>query len=119
MQLADFDYHLTRLVLRLEEHTASRAFAAGCAIVRHLDAMIHGVANHMHERIGQLFDDGAIQFDLVTLGFHPHWLAELPRKVTDQPRHPAEQRTDRDQPHRHGGFLQFGRDAGHLCQLAL
>src|SRR6266566_2749506 len=42
-----------------------------------LDPMIHGIAHHVHQRIGELLDDGAVELDIIAHGLHLHVLIEL------------------------------------------
>ena len=61
----------------------------------------------------------AVEFDLVTLGFHLHLFAKLAGEVADQPCQTAEERADGHQPHRHGGLLQLRRDARQMSHLSV
>ena len=76
--------------------------------------MIQRISNHVHQRVGQFFDDRAVEFDFAADRFQFDPLSELAREIAHQPRHAAEQRPDRHQPHRHGRLLQLRRDPRQL-----
>jgi len=82
--------------------TSLRGFARGPALLGRLDAMVDGVADHVHEGVGK--------FDL---------LAGLAREIADQARHALEEVADRDHAHGHGSMLDVGGDAGKLRHGAL
>ena len=99
--IGDFDHHLARLVVGFEVDVGQGRLTALLSFLRTLNSMIEGVANHVHQGIGEFFDNGAVQFDFVTAGFQLDALTELARKVANQACHFAEQGTDGNQAHGH------------------
>jgi hypothetical protein len=106
-------------VQRFEQQVRVGRLAVRLALAGGLDAMVEGVAHHVHQGVCQLFHNGPVQLDVIPGCFQLHPFSELAGQVADQAGHAAEQGTDGHQPHGHGGLLQFARDAGQLGQVAL
>ena len=53
----DPDHHVIALLERVQGDRPSHGLSHRLSIRRELDAVIDGVANHVHERVAQLFDD--------------------------------------------------------------
>ena len=80
--------------------------------------MIDGVADHVHQRIGQFFDHVAVEFGIFAAQFQIGLFARLSRQIPNQAGHASEQLPDRDHPHRHRDALHVGGDAGQVAQIA-
>ncbi len=117
--VGDLDHHQPGLMLRLEQQARGGGLAVALPVFGTFDAVIERVAHHVHQRIGELFDDGAVEFDIVALRFHHDVLAELAREIAHETLHAAEQRSDGHQAHCHRGLLQLRRDARKLLDVAL
>ena len=52
--------------------------------------MIQCIAYHVHQWIGEFFDDGPVQFDLLALGLHFDLLTELACEISHQAGHAPE-----------------------------
>ena len=83
-----------------------------------LDAVVDGVPHHMHQGIGELLDQLAIELGVVAGDHHLRRFVELLRQVAHQANHLVEGRTDRHHAHRHCVALDVAGDATHLRQLS-
>jgi hypothetical protein len=72
-----------------------------------LDAMVHAVANQMHERIVQLVDHALVQFRLTTVEGQGHVFVQTPPQVEDQAGEAFEGRAQRHGAHAHRVIAQF------------
>ena len=71
--------------------------------------MIQCIADHVGERIVQLFDHGLVDFGSFTRGDDAHLLAERRGEIAHHPRHPRKDRFDRLGADRHHALLQLAR----------
>ena len=117
--IGDFDYDLAGLVIRGQGNAGLGSFAGRFPNVRRFDAVVHGVPDHVHERIGQSLGDGLIELGIFSAGNELHLLAGLSREVADLTGSALEKLADGDHPHGHGGSLHLTGDAGQLRQVAL
>ena len=81
---------------------------------RRLDAVVHGVADQVHERLADLVDHGLVDARLLALQHQLDLLALAVGEVADEAREALEDVADGQHPHVHDRLLQLGRDAGHL-----
>src|SRR5574340_722611 len=116
--VANFDQDVAGLVRRPELDSGYRVLTRGGAFGCALNAVIRGVADHVHHRVRQFLDHVAVELGVVPEGLQLGLLAALPAQVADQPGHSAEQLPDWDHAHGHGRFLDFLGDAGELGQIA-
>ncbi len=58
----DLDHDAAGLVVGIELDRALGGFAGGRAHVGRLDAVVHGVAHQVHQRIADFFDHGLVEF---------------------------------------------------------
>src|SRR4051812_24958036 len=70
-------------------------------LIRVLNAVIDGVAQHMHQWITELLCDTSIDLRLTALNHQPRFLAGFPRQVTHHPLKWTHDRRERDQPDSH------------------
>ena len=78
---------------------ADLALASGQPHGRLFDAVIDRVAQDVHQRIAEQFDQFAVEFDLPALDLDGRVLAELRRQIADQPRQGREQMFQPLHPH--------------------
>jgi hypothetical protein len=88
--VADFDYDLAGPLLGFQKQPRRRMLSVPFALRRLFNAVIQRVAHHVHQRIGQFFDDGPVELDMVALRFHLDGFAEVPRQISRQALHTAE-----------------------------
>ena len=62
--VADFDHDAACVVIGVELERAFGRFASGDAHVGGFDAVIHGVAHQMGQRVADFFDDGFVEFGI-------------------------------------------------------
>jgi hypothetical protein len=101
-----------------EMNGAEAGLAFGGAGLGFFDAVIGGVADHVHKRIGDFFDDVAIQFGVFTAEDKLHEFVLLGGEIAHEAGHLLERGADRDHAQRHGGALQFTGDAAQLAEIA-
>ena len=97
---------------------AGARLAGSHAGLRHLDAMVGRVADHMNQRIAQLFDNVAIELGVFPLEIQLDLFPLLEGQIADEPGHLLERVADRHHPQRHRRALQIGGDAAELAEAA-
>ena len=110
----DRDEDVVGLLHRGEQDRAGRGLAAGHPRLRRLDAVVHAVADHVHERLADLVDDGLVDAGLLALQDQLDVLPLLPGEVAHQPRKALEDMADGQHADVHHRFLQLGGDRRHL-----
>ena len=73
-----------------------------------LDAMVHGIAEQMHQGVAKLIEDLAIELDFLALDTKRHLLAELPRHVAHETRKAIEHLPHRRHPRLDDFVLEVG-----------
>src|SRR5512136_1457415 len=73
--------------------------------------MIHGIADHVHERIMNMFKNGGIDFHVFADNEHTGELSTLPCRVANTPGETMENRSDGDHANLHYKFLQFEKQS--------
>ena len=81
--VADADQDAAGIVAGSDLERASCRFACGEALLAGLDAMIHRVANQMHQRVGDALDHRLVEFGLGTCNLEMNLLAEFGSQVMD------------------------------------
>ena len=101
----------------MQRDDAFGGLARGGAFLSCFQSVIGGIADHVHDRIAELFDDGLVDFG--GLAGHPqdNRLAGLLREFAHQPRHALENGADRLRPDRHDAVLQVLRVDQQLRQF--
>ena len=108
--ITDLDIDLSTFV-KGAQHEASRwVLSPFHAIFGKFDAMVHGIAHQMSERILDCLDDGLVEFRLFALHLDGHFLAATERDVAHRPRKLAPDVSDGLHAGLHDHFLQFGGD---------
>ena len=79
-----------------------------------LDAVVHRVADQVHERLAELVDHRLVDAGALALEDELHLLTLLSREVAHEAREALEDVTDGEHPHVHDGLLELGRHPGHL-----
>jgi hypothetical protein len=84
------------------------------AFLRRLKTMVDGIADHVNQRIADLFEDGLVQLDAFSFDDELNFLSEGPREVPHQAREFLENGLDRQHPNRHDAGLEFVGYAGDV-----
>jgi hypothetical protein len=79
--------------------------------------VVHRVADHVDERVGDEVDHVAVEFDVFAVGVEDDLLADLPCGVADDARGFLERRLQRDHAQRHAQVLQFADDLARVRDL--
>ena len=87
----DADVDRVAGLARRDGQHAGLALAGGEAVGRVLDAVVDGVADDVQQRVADQLDHLAVELDLAVLELDEDLLAELGRKVADEPREGREQ----------------------------
>ena len=88
--------------------------AARHALRGRLDAVVHAVADHVHERLADLVDDRLVDAGGLALEDQLDLLALLARQVAHQPREALEDVADGQHPDVHHRLLELRGHARHL-----
>jgi hypothetical protein len=100
-------------------------FSAGRAHRGRLDAVVHAVADEMHQRVAQLLDDGFVELRVRALDGEFHVFVQVARQVVHQPPELLERGPDGHHADVHGAlaegrsqpfhFFRDGRDLGVIA----
>ena len=112
--VGDLNRHAARLMKRSQGQLSGRVLAFCPAFLRRLETMVDGVADHVNQRIADLFEDGLVQLDSLAFDDEPDFLSERPREVSHQARESLENGLDRQHPNRHDAGLEFVGNAGDV-----
>src|SRR5260370_28961370 len=99
------------LMASLELKLRGGAFSGFAARSGRLGAMVDRVADHMHQRVGQLFDHIAVELGVFATQLEADLLALVSRQVAHEARHALEQDADWNHAHGHGDPLHVRGDA--------
>ena len=88
----DLDVNRATRVKRAQLHAPSCRLTCGNALLGRLDAVVHGVAERVHERIGDAVDDDLVELGILARQHELDVLARLGGHVTHQPSHAAKRR---------------------------
>ncbi len=113
--VVDVDQDLVAGLARRHGEDADLALAGLEPFGRRLDAVVHGIADDVGQRIADHLDHLAIQFDVATFDIDQHLLAELCREIAHQPRQGHEQVLDPLHAGPGDGVAHLGDD----CRQAL
>ncbi len=105
--VADLNDDMPALVRGGEGNRAGLFLAGGAAGVGHFQAVIDRIADQVHQRIGDAFDQALVQFGALAERAQAHLLAEPGGQVADQAREAAEHRVHRQHAHADHRFLQI------------
>src|SRR5437899_11449342 len=95
------------IVEGLQNDFAAGVFSQGAANFRHFQAVIHGIPDHVHERVMNMFEDGGIDFDVFANDEHARKLSAFPSGVANATSEAVECGTDRDHANLHHQLLQL------------
>ena len=95
------------------------------ALFGELNAVINGISDDMHHRIGNIFDDELVQFGISTEHLQFYFLSLRPGDFPDNTGHFIEKLPHRNHPDFHDPFLQlvqlslktFGRLGQFKCAI--
>ncbi len=85
------------------------------ALLRQLDAVVHGVADHVHKGVADGFVDGLVHLGIAALGDKIHVLIQLFAHIPDDAVHPLENAGKGHHADGHDHVLEL---VGELSQLA-
>jgi hypothetical protein len=105
----DLDQAAARQGTQLD--AAARRLARPLAISRSLNAVRHGVAQQMHERVGEALQDHPVEFGISARHGEPDVLACRTRQVADRSGQRPGDRRERQRPHLDRGVLQLVKRA--------
>ncbi len=105
------DQNVGARVQRRKLNGGARRFARRLASLGRLDAMIHAVADQMHQRIVQLVDHGFIELGVGALDGQLHVLLELDSQIVHQPAKTLEGGPERQHADAHGVLAQLAPSA--------
>ena len=104
--VADADQHFGAGVTRDQADVAGRRLARRYARFGVFEAVIGGVADHVHERIGEPLDHRLVEFGLFAGRRQIDLLAEIARQIVDEAAETSEQRADRHHADAHHRVAQ-------------
>src|SRR5437667_563916 len=116
--VGNLDTDVARLRESAQQYLGRRILSRGPARLGGFDPVIDGIANHVHERVGQFLDDVAVEFGVIAASFEIHLLTVLARQVAHQTRHFLKQYSYRNHAHGHGRFLDPFCNAFELRKIA-
>jgi len=93
--VTDFDNNLRALVISIEIDRAASWLAGGQTFISGLNAMVHGVANQMHERFSKGIENALIEICVLAGKFESHILAALLGNIADDAGKTPEELFDR------------------------
>jgi len=92
-------------------HLPGRRLTRQAALFGGLHAMVHRVAQQVHQRVGHRLDDVLVGLGLVAADVQLHLLAEATGQVAHHPGETLQHLGDGHHAHLHDGALQFLHDA--------
>ena len=101
----DFDQHVLAFAKSAQEDRRDGGLAGGGACGRGLDAMVHRIAKHVHERLHEDFDDGLVRLRVFALEDQRYGLAQLGRHLAYQPGKSLKGGAQRQDAHAENGSL--------------
>ena len=108
----DFDQHVLPFAKSAQEDRRDGGLACGGACRRRLDAMVHRIAEHVHERLHEDFDDGLVRLRVFALEGQRYGLAQLGRHLAYQPGKSLKGGAQWQDAHAENGSLQLADEAG-------
>src|SRR5690242_16451581 len=94
----------------LQNDFSAGIFAGGPANLGSLKSVVHGVTDHVHQRVVDVFEDGRIHFNVLTDDEHAGQFSVLSSHVAHAASKPVEGRTDRNHSNLHYQFLQLKKE---------
>lgn len=88
--------------------------AQGQTLFGRFNGVVHRVADHVHERVGNGFVDGLVHFGIAALGDEIHFLIQLLAHIPDDAVHLLEYAGQGHHTHGHDYILQL---IGELAQF--
>src|SRR5712664_1869742 len=113
--VAYFNDDLSALMIGVEIDGAANGLTGSQSFVGRLNAMIHGIAHDMHERLGQSIEDAFVEVRVLTGNFQSHVFAALFGDVANDARKTAEELFDGHHANLQNAFVQFAEDARLKC----
>ena len=114
----DFHIHIAAALKSVEHQLAMGRLPRLDTLLHRFDAMVHGVAQQMHERFVERVEDILVQLRVFALKLQIDFLAKLQGQVPHRSGEPMEHNTHRNHPGLHDARLQIARNAGRLIDPA-
>ncbi len=114
--IGNLDHDAAAAMFGAEEDRALPGLAAGQPLLRQFNAMVERVAQQMGQRIGELLDDGLVDFGSLAADHQADVLAEVGRDLPHQAGHAREHRLHRLRSDRHDAFLHLPQVLRHGVQ---
>src|SRR5712664_915411 len=99
-------------MIGIEINSAASGFAGGEAFISGLDAMVHSVANQMHERFSKSVKNVLIEIGILSGKFERDILAALLGNIADNAWKAPEKLLDRHHAYFQNAFVKLIEDAG-------
>ena len=114
--VGDFDHDLAGFMPGLDADRAHGFLAGAHPLLGRLDAVVHGVADHVGQRVRQTFDQAPVQRHVLALDVELDFLVQRVGHVADHAGKLAENVADGLEPGLHDGVLQLG---GNLVEALI
>ena len=105
--IAHFDDDLGALMIGVEIDRAARGLAGGDAFFGVLDAVVDGVANEVHQRLGERVENALVEISVLAGEFESHVLAALLGDVANERGKAAEELFDGHHANLQDAFVKF------------
>ena len=109
--VGDFNHHLIALMVGLHTDSALCRLAGGGPLGGRFDAVIHGVADEVGQRLAQNVENALIEVGVFAAQFKLHLAAARLGHVTHQAREAPEELLHRHHADLHHRLLQIGEHA--------
>src|SRR6266566_7475187 len=99
--VGDLHDDVAGIVEGLQHDFAAGVFAKGAADFWHFQTVVHGIPDHVHERVMNMFEDGGIDFDVFANDNHARQFSVLSCGVAHAASETVERGTDWDHANLH------------------
>ena len=106
--VVDFDDDAVAALFGGKDECGGAGLALGDAVVWGFDAVVHAVAEHVHERVGEQFDHAVVDADAFGTGVKTDELFLLLREVAHHAGEAAEEGFEGDDAQAQRGFVDEG-----------
>ena len=112
----NFNNEVTALVISLQADRTFRRFSSGNSLFRKFNPVIHGIANHVQQRIANLIDNSFVELRVFPFCFQMNLLAKSMAEISYDASHLLERGSNRHHSQRETHFLQIANDFAQLNQ---
>src|ERR1700704_6651489 len=103
--VGDLHYDVARIVEGFEDDFSAGILPQSATVLGRFQSVVDGIADHVHERVMNMFEDGGVNFDAFSDHQHARKLSALPSGVTHTPSEAVKRRSHRDHADLHHQFL--------------